>query len=288
MVLDIKTYFLAVFLGFVLVSPLSVQASSADDTYRAYLLQIIALLQEQIQALQLELADRETEAGALSSQVTMVSRYALADLAAVTDIPDQAERAYFLRVAELVPVEYRGRFAQVGVYRGTTAFDAFVETIPPQHETWLYATHEDMLSEPEAVWNTELIVHELGHVVSLDPVPKLHAVQYYACVGFQAVPVCPPEDSFLGQFINTFWSDGQIQAVTQAHKTDRLTAYYQAHDDAFVSEYAVTAPEEDFAESFMFYVLGKQPVGVRAKEKIAFFSTEDTFSKIRGHVQQVK
>jgi hypothetical protein len=42
--------------------------------------------------------------------------------------------------------------------------------------------------------------------------------------------------------------------------------------DEFVSSYAVTSPEEDLAESFLYFVLSPESAGERvAEEKMRFF-----------------
>lgn len=291
---SLRTFFLAGLLSCILLVPQVTRATTTttDDAYRAYLLQVIMLLQEQIRILQLELAERQINESAavdsLSSQVTMLSRYAVGSLDDAVHIPEEAERAYFMRVAELVPDTYHNRFVGLGVYGGQADFDAFVETLPPQHETWLYAAHEDLLIDPTASWNTELIVHELAHVVSLDSVEDLARDELYRCEREMAVPNCPPTDSYVGQFIKQFWGDGKIGAVEHAVANDRLSSYYKVHDDEFVSEYAASAPEEDFADSFMFYMLGKRSEGRVAKEKTAFFSGYEMFADIKIHVQAAK
>lgn len=283
-------YVSLVLLCYCLTLPAQTQAATTDSTYRNYLLQVIALLQQQIQILQADLvvqqaAESETWSdNSLTTQVDMVSLYNVTDLDNLTAVRDEKQHLYFVRVAELVPEKYKGYFTKLGVYTGDADFDAFVETIPPQHETWLYAAHEDMLSEPAADWNTELIVHEIGHVVSLDAVPNLTKYDYYACVGLLAVAHCPPVDSYVGQFITEFWGDGRIMLVRQARENNRLEEYYRAHDDEFVSEYASSAPEEDFAESFMFYALDKGAIGSVAEDKIAFFGRYQVFADIRKHV----
>ena len=53
----------------------------------------------------------------------------------------------------------------------------------------------------------------------------------------------------------------------------------------YVSNYAMESAEEDFAESFMFFVLDVEPEGSGADEKINFFYDDDTFWDIRGEIR---
>lgn len=58
---------------------------------------------------------------------------------------------------------------------------------------------------------------------------------------------------------------------------------YREYDH--VSEYAMQSAEEDFAESFMYYVLDLTPEGGgRAQQKIGFFSEHETFERIRAGI----
>jgi hypothetical protein len=113
--------------------------------------------------------------------------------------------------------------------------------------------------DDESVFD-EVIVHEVGHILSLK------SDQF-------------TDDETLGTYSDsdgTFTIDAYLNAFYQSFWKDRYQeqdpGLYDAHRNAFVTEYAATDPTEDFAESFAYFVLRTKPAASteRAK-KIQFF-----------------
>ncbi|NJN80268.1 MAG: hypothetical protein HC797_07255, partial [Anaerolineales bacterium] len=53
---------------------------------------------------------------------------------------------------------------------------------------------------------------------------------------------------------------------------EQLDDFYYKYEDQFLTDYAVTHPAEDIAESFSFFIFSSQPAGnTIAEEKILFF-----------------
>ena len=62
--------------------------------------------------------------------------------------------------------------------------------------------------------------------------------------------------------------------------------FFDKHKDDFVTEYATTNPVEDFAESFMYYVIEEPIVGDSTKaQKIKFFNQFKSVQDYRNNTQ---
>jgi len=168
--------------------------------------------------------------------------------------------------------------------------DAFVETIPPQNDKWVFAVSDDIIDDTTSADSTELIVHELGHLVSYESVVGVPAPAISDCDNYFNTHGCPSENSYLKQFTNQFWSSSDIARVEQANKTDdpikEANKYYKTHKSEFVSDYAASAPEEDFSESFMYYILNNQTSGNLAQQKVNFFSRFAEIENIQREIEK--
>ncbi len=115
----------------------------------------------------------------------------------------------------------------------------------------------------------EVIAHELGHVLSLksDQFTDDDSRGTYSDSDgtFRKA-------AYLNAFYEDFWKDRYPGWTDKNGDQEQATALYDAHTQAFVTEYAATDPSEDFAESFASFVLQVKPAAAteRAK-KIRFF-----------------
>jgi len=273
------------------------QTTAAEVVYRNLLLQIIDSLQQQITLLKEQVAKQNIETqsvapesiGSFRETVDAIALYEIKNAADTKLVTNQVHRAYFDRVFALFPTAYDQKIIQVIVFDGETSpYDAFVETVPPQHEKWLYAVSNDIIDDPLAEWNTELIIHELAHLVAYETI--LNVPKYtYICEAYFLRHGCPTSDSYLRAYVRTFWSVADLQRADHfAIATEAAGEYFAHHQTEFVSEYAATSPEEDFAESFMHFMLGKSVTGKVAQEKITFFAQYKKFSTLREVLNQAQ
>lgn len=121
-------------------------------------------------------------------------------------------------------------------------------------------------------------VHEYGHVISLNSgqvdltrqdtsMPKLMFQQEtYA------------EDAYLRAFYEAFWNGQDVKSALE---------YYQEHPSDFVSSYGATNISEDFADTFMLFVLsGKPEDDSVASQKIRFFYDYDELTARRDYIRE--
>lgn len=276
----IPSFFIIGTLFVSIVFPQSVhaQVNQRDEAYRAYLIEIIELLQQQI--IQLTAAQRgsvHTQALPFTSfllddETDVVERYVLKNGAFT--IQNSTHREFINRFLALTPDKFDLHVKEAVIFEGTHNFDAFVETVAPyQEDTWRFALHSDMFEfQPDSDGITELLVHEFAHIGSYASIPNVVEPTITRCHDYFKEIGCPPAASYLNAFTGEFWSKRMLNLLTTK---GTLTSEYSKRSlaESFVSDYAATSPAEDFAESFAAYVLHDIPRGESERDrKVSFFS----------------
>lgn len=289
-------------LGVSLLNPVSVQAATTtynEVAYRAVLFELIEVLQKQILLLQAELINQNQNnivANAIENSyqnsIPALVTYNIAGEESLDDISNRKQQDYLQKVFDLFPSDYDEKIGRFMVFDGNDLqIDAFVETIPPLHDKWVFAVSADILSDTTSEESTELIVHELGHLVSYESIVGLPAPAISSCVDYFNTHGCPVENSYLKQFVNQFWSSSDLARVEDTNQSDdaikETDKYYKSHKSEFVSDYAASAPEEDLAESFMYFIFSKPVKGELAKRKVNFFYKYPDLVEMKTDIQSV-
>ena len=101
------------------------------------------------------------------------------------------------------------------------------------------------------------IAHEVAHLVSLGAGQMDRGHTGRDCPTYLTVTGCLRPDSLLMGFLDATWTTALFrewvhadEQPTDASRLAALTAFYARHRTAFVTPYAATSPEEDFAESW--------------------------------------
>ena len=141
----------------------------------------------------------------------------------------------------------------------------------------------DLVSEAPEGWSIEIdiadasdraeltynLLHEYAHVLTLN------GTQFAPDGGGDATYQSEEEwttgDSYLNLFYQQFWADIYSEWEL-AYDEDYLDEFYEEHTDEFLTDYAATEPEEDIAESWLYFVISERPEeGSIAQQKIDFF-----------------
>ena len=92
-------------------------------------------------------------------------------------------------------------------------------------------------------------------------------------------------------FYDSFWPDIYDEWLDLNDEADQdildenLDAFYQEYADQFVSSYAVTSPEEDIAELFMYFIFTARPDGYTiSAQKILFFYAYPELVSLRERI----
>lgn len=152
---------------------------------------------------------------------------------------------------------------------------------------------------------TYTLMHELGHLLTLkssqvtfDPsiFQDPHNQQIYdsaeaACPNYFSGDGCSLPDSYINEFFLRYWSSlfEEWQQIDEAKDgpayRDMLHDFYETHADQFLTEYAVTSPEEDMAEAWAFFILSPKPEpSSLANEKVLFFYEFPELVRLRQEI----
>ncbi len=200
--------------------------------------------------------------------------------------PDPGERAaavWDLFVRVVTPA-----FAASSMSQYRVGDDADSDTLAYVHraddpEFWVLAANLAFADDQDLLLST--LIHEYGHILSLgvaDADPDAAA-----CNTLELSEGCLAPGSLLLAFDERFWLPYGPEAPTpDDDDADAAAAFYAAHEEDFVSDYAATNVVEDFAESFMTFVLEDRPESSSAvAEKILFFWDVPEYVDIRDRIR---
>ncbi len=152
---------------------------------------------------------------------------------------------------------------------------------------------------------TFTMMHEFGHLLTLNANQVTPSIDVFnnpgnteiynqaasSCSSYFLGEGCSKNDSYINQFYQRFWSDiypewSQVNQIeNEALYYEKLNAFYEQHQDRFVSEYASTNPGEDIAETWAYFVLAPKPQGnTIADQKVLFFYEHPELVQLRTEI----
>ncbi len=192
---------------------------------------------------------------------------------------------------QLIPQDQRTMVDQFGISSdGVEETMAWVEPIDEYDlSSWLLVIDPADAGNPEEL--TFTLIHEYGHLLTLNDHQIISDAA--SCSTYEPQEGCTTSNAYLNAFYQKFWVNlyPEIQEIEEESDEDRyydlLDAFYQEHEDQFVSDYAATNVEEDIAESWSYFVLGQKPDGNSiAEQKILFFYDYPELVDLRGEIIQ--
>jgi hypothetical protein len=215
-----------------------------------------------------------------------------------------AHEAIWNYFVSIIPAEQRARISGYFIFTdGEGNHLAAVSQALDDAEQWIL--HVDILDSQNYYDLTYTLLHEHGHLLTLsaDQVPPSDAIfehpnnkgiytrEAAACPQYFTGEGCSEPDSYINQFFDRFWpyiyADWeQIDAEEDENtRATLLQDFYRVHQDQFLSDYAVTSPAEDIAESWTFFVLAPKPeLTSIANEKILFFYEYPELVELRTQI----
>ncbi|MFN8385312.1 MAG: hypothetical protein U0X92_02700 [Anaerolineales bacterium] len=208
---------------------------------------------------------------------------------------------YFTR---LIPPEQRDFLTAFSIVTdGNGNILAAVAQSTSDSKEWVLEV--DILDSTNKQVLTVTLLHEFAHLLTLNStqVPPSEAIfenpnsdriyqeEFDACLNYFPGEGCSNTDSYVNQFFDRFWLDlyAEWQEIDSEDDEDTyydlLNDFYSTYEDQFLTEYAVTSPAEDIAESFAFFVLSPriEPKSI-ADEKIMFFYEFPELVELRGKI----
>jgi hypothetical protein len=134
------------------------------------------------------------------------------------------------------------------------------------------------------------LVHELGHMVTLND-GQVGDTDASLCENYMSADGCSKKDSYINVFFTAFWKniygEWASTVITKKGEIDgtHVLNYYNKYPEEFVTDYAASGPEEDIAESWMYFVLRPRPARDNiAERKILFFYNYPELVQLRQKV----
>ena len=191
----------------------------------------------------------------------------------------------------IIPAAHRKTITNFYIFTdGKERILAYVAQSGLGPEKWVLSVDVVDAENPEDL--TYTLVHEFAHLLTLGPdqvIPsdaifenpgdeKIWRSEYEACETYFPGEGCSVPDAYIDAFYTRFWDDIYREWLRIQRETDeetyveRIDEFYEVYQDRFVTDYAVTNPEEDIAESFTFFVLTRKPNADKiSDQKILFF-----------------
>jgi len=201
----------------------------------------------------------------------------------------------------LIPAEVRKMVSGFIIF--TDGYDETLAQVEPDDNDihkWLLGVDSMDTQNSSALRNT--LLHEFAHLLTLgqhqmdmdedvlyaDENDEIHQISKNACDNYFVDGMgCTKEDSYLNHFYHAFWADiiddWQVRGVLDDE--DEASLFYDDYEDHFVTDYAVTNPDEDIAETWMYFILSPRPEGEEIwEEKILFFHQYPEQVKLRAEI----
>jgi hypothetical protein len=209
----------------------------------------------------------------------------------------------------LIPLEDRWMVGQYLVFTdGENNLLAAVEQTYYDPNLWIVEVDAaDLKNQDELVFT---LIHEYAHLLTLNPKQVPPDIQIYnapenqdiyqrqvdACANYFPGEGCSLSDSYINVYYQRFWTSlmSEWQPINdlsykddQQAYYDKLYAFYEAHLDQFVDDYATTNPSEDIAETFAYFVFSPKPAGdTIAEQKILYFYDRPELVQLRTDILQ--
>lgn len=149
-------------------------------------------------------------------------------------------------------------------------------------QLWVFAANLAYADDPDLLLST--LVHEYAHILSLGADDTDTTAAW--CRTVETNEGCLLPDAALTSFQERFWSGYENAPDPDNDDADRAWEFFQDHEDDFVTDYAATNVAEDFAESFMTYVLEEpSDAGTVIGEKLRFFDDQPEYAAARERIR---
>ncbi|MGZ4698811.1 MAG: hypothetical protein ACXVGT_14770 [Oryzihumus sp.] len=180
-----------------------------------------------------------------------------------------------------VPKDLRAQITELVIFDGRDSNQAGellgeVEPSVHDHARWRLSLRVDD-TDPHELLIT--IAHEIAHLISLGPDQVAYSYTDDECPTYLTFTGCLNTSSMLLTFLDDTWSMplfrewARIDAVdSDTTRLSRLDAFYDKHHRQFVTPYAVTSPQEDFAESYASWCVDGDQAGVDGADKVQWMA----------------
>lgn len=178
-------------------------------------------------------------------------------------------------IQSIIPREIRNDISEFHVFSdGEYGTYAYVEQSTDDNAKWILAVDpSDFHADKKEFLAT--VIHEYAHIFSLgaSQITPKYFTEYdetkaICAPSYASFEGCAKINSYINTFYQKYWSD----IINEHEKYNDPYFFYLKHSTNFVNDYAATNPEEDFAESFVNFILDEQrEEKTIADKKVNFF-----------------
>ena len=206
------------------------------------------------------------------------------DIAYQNDVARHQELWGFTK--DVVPESHRNYMNEFMIYNGeVTGSAGYVYETKTDLSTWQMGLAINFADDQNELLYT--IIHEFGHILTLNNTQLDASISRNACQNYFPGEGCAKVVSFINKLYNLGWDDiwGEYQQA-QGSET-AMQAFYDRHQDRFVTNYAATNPGEDIAEVFATFVtMSSKPAGnTIAERKILLMYDEPELVSLRDYIR---
>ena len=197
------------------------------------------------------------------------------------------------------------------VEQANAIWNRFVQIIPASERTMLsgfelmsseyggahvYADESDpnkwIMGVDNAMTGDDLdyvLIHEFGHLLTLKASEVPPNSNDGSCPTFDPGEGCALSQSTLAEFVAAFWPQSlqdELRRLNESGDWDALEAYYNDNADSFVTDYAMSNPVEDLAETFTEFVMKDRPGGnTIADQKVQMLWSDQDMVALRSEIR---
>jgi len=174
---------------------------------------------------------------------------------------------------------------------------AYVRRSPRDPAEWILGA--DILDSRSPVALTETLLHEFGHLLTLNSDQMTVDYQRYpesqgsgGCRQYASSQGCSYTDSYMNAWYQSFWKPIYREWYKNLYLESQngldwqlVRGFYNRYPEQFNTEYSASSPEEDIAESFTAFLLGPKPANnTVADQKVNFFYSYPEMIQLRSYI----
>ena len=194
----------------------------------------------------------------------------------LVEYQDDTDRQEYLWkfFTDVIPADQREMIGEFIIF--SDGHDNTIGAVDDADTPGTWTLEMDIVDSEDLPMLATTLIHEFGHMLTLNEGQLDDKAA--TCDTYLSIDGCTKSDSYINGFYNAFWTDiydEWADAVAFSNgevDEDLVVEFYDEYPDQFVTDYAPTGPEEDIAESWIYFVFGAKPAGdTIAEQKILFF-----------------
>jgi hypothetical protein len=190
--------------------------------------------------------------------------------------------------ADIIPAEQRKDIKEFILF--TDGADNIIGAVDEASTPNTWTMEIDIIDGQDLSTLASTLIHEFGHVLTLNDTQI--GDNTASCDNYMTIDGCSNSDSYINAFYNAFWADiyeewaSTVEFSDGEVNEDEVSTFYDRYSDQFLTDYAPTGPEEDIAETWIYFIFSEKPAGdTIAEQKILFFYNYPELVELRQEIR---